>query len=676
MSRELVIVFLYDCDLCKSEEDDPQEAIIYFYPTWVSSEQRHALCSQLMGVLHFCNTSFSPPAVISLQSGKFALLKMGRFALSVGTDRNIPDVLLRKRLSSLHSLLRLFHCSIEAIDATLSEDDDNLTDKFSQLLQTYLPIVLDGANEFENPPLYKIPKSCNAVLDDAKEALGRFQMMNGVLGGAVLHQNKVIFTQLTPSLTKQIVLVQPHKIKLPAHYVETPFLLRNGAQLLTVFIDADDVVKLRSQLKTSRKKTNSHGDVQRGSSPSTSATSDGMMNENLVKYNGDSQPIVPDLVLDAVRARKARMANSSSLSSPAPRKPKVEKSKTTDDILATNNIPIRYFSLGLPRVNSSWTDRKTTKNRCSKNGYFNTICDPKYPLFKPDGLPASFSFYSDCTNGHGQKSVENGLEPRKELKKSEDVLFRNISEKADLSLSLSKYSDRPPPKDAPLTPLMAKLSLSVVTDDIDVDVLPSASNSKSRTTSTSDPSSCVFGLKTITGSDPTSLETSAGLVQLVLFVYAHNASSVVLLLEKSVATSRTFIQSLWEMSDTYLKSIDSELELNSEGSMLEVSSAGEYSYAVVDSDWGPAERGGFHQSSQLGMLTVLHETLNSLPHVTNLLVREEDSVTYGYRCGTSQVFYQQNCNNSLGVPTPADLMGVIPLKATSVLRRDHDVSIA
>ncbi|KAF6206755.1 hypothetical protein GE061_017991 [Apolygus lucorum] len=671
MSRELVIVFLYDCDLCKSEEDDPQEAIIYFYPTWVSSEQRHALCGQLMGVLQFCNTSFSPPAVISLQSGKFALLKIGRFALSVGTDRNIPDVLLRKRLSSLHRLLRLFHCSIEAIDETLSDDDDNLTDKFSQLLQTYLPIVLDGANEFENPPLYKMPKSCSSVLDDAKEALGSFQMMNGVLGGAMLHQNKVIFTQLTPSLTKQIVLAQPHKIKLPAYNVETPFLLHNGAQLLTVFIDVDEVVKLRSELKMSR-----NDDDQGGSLPSTSATSDGTMNKNLVKDNGDPEPIVPDLVLDAVRARKARMANSSTRSSPAPRKSKIEKSKTTDDILSTTNIPIRYFSFGLPGLNSSWTDGKNTKIRRSKNDYFNTICDPKYPLFKPDGLPASFSFYSDTTNGHVQKLDKNGLEPRKELKKSEGALDRNVSEKADLSLSLSKYSDRPPPKDAPLTPLMAKLSLSVVTDEINIDVLPSASNSKSRTTSTSDPSSYVFGLKTITGSDPKSLETSAGVVQLVLFVYAHNASSVVLLLEKSVATCRTSIQSLWEMSDTYLKSIDSELELNSEDSMLEVSSAGEYSYAVVDSDWGPAERGGFHQSSQLGMVTVLHETLNSLPHITNLLVRQEDSVTYAYRCGASQVFYQQNCTNSLGVPTPADLMGVIPLKATSVLRRDHDVPIA
>lgn len=76
-----MIVFIYDCELCKKEEDDPQDAIIYFYPTWVSDEQRHALCSQLMGVTQFCSAVFSLPNIISLQSGKFAVRKLGRYAL-------------------------------------------------------------------------------------------------------------------------------------------------------------------------------------------------------------------------------------------------------------------------------------------------------------------------------------------------------------------------------------------------------------------------------------------------------------------------------------------------------------------------------------------------------------------------------------------------------------------
>lgn len=79
--RELLIIFLYDCELCKKEDDDPQDAIVYFYPTWVNNEQRHALCSQLMGVTQFCTNAFTVPKLISLQSGKFSIKKMGRFAL-------------------------------------------------------------------------------------------------------------------------------------------------------------------------------------------------------------------------------------------------------------------------------------------------------------------------------------------------------------------------------------------------------------------------------------------------------------------------------------------------------------------------------------------------------------------------------------------------------------------
>lgn len=54
--------------------------------------------------------------------------------------------------------------------------------------------------------------------------------------------------------------------------------------------------------------------------------------------------------------------------------------------------------------------------------------------------------------------------------------------------------------------------------------------------------------------------------------------------------------------------------------------------------------------------------------------RSEDTITYGYQCSDIQVFYQENnCTNSIGLPTPSDLMGVIPLKARRILERDHGI---
>lgn len=78
-SRELVIAFVYDTQKCTQEADDPQDAVLFFHPGWVSEQQRLALCGQLMGATYFLLASFSPPRILSLQSGKFAIRIFGRY---------------------------------------------------------------------------------------------------------------------------------------------------------------------------------------------------------------------------------------------------------------------------------------------------------------------------------------------------------------------------------------------------------------------------------------------------------------------------------------------------------------------------------------------------------------------------------------------------------------------
>lgn len=79
--REQVIVFVYDTGYCQTEADDPQKAVLFFHPHWVSDQQRLALCGQLMGAAHFCSLMFSTPRVLTLQCGKFVLKKYGRYIL-------------------------------------------------------------------------------------------------------------------------------------------------------------------------------------------------------------------------------------------------------------------------------------------------------------------------------------------------------------------------------------------------------------------------------------------------------------------------------------------------------------------------------------------------------------------------------------------------------------------
>ena len=76
-----MIIFVYDTDYCQTEADDPQKAVLFFYPQWVSDQQRLALCGQLMGAAHFCSTIFFNPKILTLQCGKFVFKKFGRYIM-------------------------------------------------------------------------------------------------------------------------------------------------------------------------------------------------------------------------------------------------------------------------------------------------------------------------------------------------------------------------------------------------------------------------------------------------------------------------------------------------------------------------------------------------------------------------------------------------------------------
>uniref|UniRef100_A0A0V0G5T8 CCZ1/INTU/HSP4 first Longin domain-containing protein n=1 Tax=Triatoma dimidiata TaxID=72491 RepID=A0A0V0G5T8_TRIDM len=686
MSKELLIIFLYDCELCKKEEDDPQDAIVYFYPTWVNNEQRHALCSQLMGVTQFCTNVFSIPKLISLQSGKFSIKKIGRFALCVGTDRNIPDMVLQTRLNVLYKLLRLFHYDIESLQTTLDDDDDNLSDKLSQLLQVYLPILQYATNTFGNIPTMKLPKSTSTVYLQAIQLLESFQEISGVLGGTILYQNKVVATQLSCDLTKQLVVSDPYRIKLPAQNVITPFHLPVGVQLLNIYIESSEVEKLRleneellqimNEVKLWRAENESQANnINKLAKPPKEIPTAGCnmkrdtsriftVPEESGEIDIDNE--VPDLVKDAVRARHlARIEAVAPSNFVIAEDPINKKSLTTEDLLiTTNNVPIRYFSLGLPKLDSEWCDSPVKVN-CIRP-YYNTICDPVYPLFKANGLPASHLLHQTRLTGHYENLKSLECTPKK--KNSHSLLGS---------------------QGVPITPLMAKLTI-LAQEESQLET-PSTSKTPSCTTKAYKGLSKtpVSETKRLTQENlneelskniPSSENIENGinnksvqedLIPLGLYVFGENSTSVLLLIELSTATNPESIHSLWERSMNYLKKLETLLHTCLDH--IPLGPSGEYSYAVVDPSWGPIERGGAYQPHQLELLTTLHYTLNERSNITDILVRGEDTISYGYQCGENQIFYQQNCSNSGGLPTPADLMGVLPLKAKRTLERDHGI---
>lgn len=246
--REMMIVFVYDTECCQDEADDPVKAVLYFYPSWVSDVQKISLCGQLMGTTHFlCETFAARPKVIALQSGKFVLREFGRFILAIGTDRNLSNSILEHRANLLTSLVAFFHRDIQTMhDQFIAGDQTDggggggtyksLSEKLYHIFETYLPILQYNGNIFQNMPISRLPKSASNIFLDAMHTLQSCQQTKGILGGAILFHNKVLATQLSPELTKNLVLTDPYRIKSTAESVSVQFHIPVGVQLQIVYI--------------------------------------------------------------------------------------------------------------------------------------------------------------------------------------------------------------------------------------------------------------------------------------------------------------------------------------------------------------------------------------------------------------------------------------------------------
>lgn len=163
-SRETNIIFVYDTELVQKEEDDPATAILYFHPTWVSDQQKAALCGQIIGTIQCVKSVFSKPKIVSLQTGKFFIIQDSRYLLAVGTDRNIEDWLLEHRAKLLFSLVTFFHKDFSSLAQLYI--GDTLSAKLYHIFETYLKMLVFGSNIFSNIPTLALPKVSVISLND------------------------------------------------------------------------------------------------------------------------------------------------------------------------------------------------------------------------------------------------------------------------------------------------------------------------------------------------------------------------------------------------------------------------------------------------------------------------------------------------------------------------------
>lgn len=250
MAKELFIMFVYDTQKCQKEEDDPQEAVVYFHPAWVTEQQKMVLCGQLMGATQFFRSSFSCPNILCLNSGKFLVRQCGRFILTVGTDQNIDEWILKYRYKVLLDLLRFYHNDFDSIHLSTGSDGSKFAEKLQQIFEIYVPIVQHSGNIFANIPSVHLPKSASSIFLEAIQILHSCQEKKGVLSGTILHHNRIVATQLSPGLTRIIIYTDPYRIRSPAEHLETHFHLPIGVQLLKVYVDGKEYKKMLTNLNT------------------------------------------------------------------------------------------------------------------------------------------------------------------------------------------------------------------------------------------------------------------------------------------------------------------------------------------------------------------------------------------------------------------------------------------
>ncbi|CAL8093381.1 unnamed protein product [Orchesella dallaii] len=163
-------------------------------------------------------------------------------------------------------------------------------------------------------------------------------------------------------------------------------------------------------------------------------------------------------------------------------------------------------------------------------------------------------------------------------------------------------------------------------------------------------------------------------VQSSLFIYGLGSMRLLLLLEKDQGADHELIKSLWECGSSSLSELETAISNVEEQTMSTTASQHDhYCYLHYESVWRSLAHGGRNHSMDFDVVQQMHQDFNVYPNISELIIRGEDHVVYGYQCVGSEVFYQQSAGLQPGLPMPSDLMGKVPLKAKKRLERDHNI---
>uniref|UniRef100_A0AAG5CZ24 CCZ1/INTU/HSP4 first Longin domain-containing protein n=1 Tax=Anopheles atroparvus TaxID=41427 RepID=A0AAG5CZ24_ANOAO len=161
------------------------------------------------------------------------------------------------------------------------------------------------------------------------------------------------------------------------------------------------------------------------------------------------------------------------------------------------------------------------------------------------------------------------------------------------------------------------------------------------------------------------------LVKVELFVCVQQNMTLVLVMQERNSKNQRLVQALFESCVSKFLRIENDIQLAMNINVDGYDKADGYSLVALDANWDVAKKSGPWSTLELQTTESLHTYFRKSNLVTEVTLKSQESVLYGYQCGMRELFYSQMANAQGGLPPPQDVMGSVPLCAKRRIERDH-----
>ncbi|RZC22683.1 hypothetical protein BDFB_007730 [Asbolus verrucosus] len=422
VDREMMIIFVYDSQMLQ-KEDDPSTAILYFHPTWVSDQQKTALCGQLMGTVHCIKSIFSVPKIVSLQSEKFFVKEYSRYLMDIEMMSKLYDnnAKLSAKLVQVmyfwkpYKYYSVVKNSITVVATQLSSDVTKrivLTDPYRIKCPAEVPTV-----NFELPLGAQLPNLHfqQRIFQIMKK---RRRLQTKSVTSAMKRDQSIIFTAVPEKDSDHSLVIKTEK----------PSGSQNRPKFLNLKNKTTDV-DVKKPVSNTPFYGHTNGKIEEQSDKNLKPVVNG------TKNLANIEKAVPYLKITSNLYDRKKYCSMYDVR---------EKMKCIN-----KSITMKYYNMELTEKYYISIDKTPDEVKV-----FKTITDPNYPIFRPDGTVISHLFYKDY------------LTNQMELITTE-IKERNSREKKSLTLPLKSLSIDGTEQTSPirrhssgvlLTPLKSKLS--------------------------------------------------------------------------------------------------------------------------------------------------------------------------------------------------------------------------